>query len=213
VPGDIGEYSSVDEAEKGMAVAYALQASATSLMAPLTSRAFSMPSHEYLIAEAPQARNLAPTRFAAVIEPKTSLAIRIEEHDSKEVSRPEPETIPNAPVAEIATAAVTENVTAEEPKMQVAAAIASDALKTQPVTHASSKKKKIRAARNSKRKRPVASRRSRSRNKRTGRRRGVARVKRVRVASLRPREPKRYRFHANSLSESHHRHMRAASSS
>jgi len=87
VPGDIGEYSSVDEAEKGMAVAYALQASATSLMAPLTSRVFSMPSHEYLVAEAPQARNLAPTKLAAVIEPKTSLAVLIEEHDSKEVAR------------------------------------------------------------------------------------------------------------------------------
>ena len=212
VPGDIGEYSSVEEAEKGMAVAYALQASATSFMAPLTSRVFSTPSHEYLVAEAPQARSLAPTRLAAVIEPKTSLAVLIEEHDSKEVSRPEPETIPNAPVAEIDTAAVTENITAEEPQMQVAAAIASDALKTQPVTHASSKKMLTRSTRSRKRKKKVASRRSQSRNKRTDRRRGVGRVRRVRTASLRPRDPKRYKFHANSISESHHRHMQGASS-
>jgi len=181
-------------------------------MAPLTSRVFSTPSHEYLVAEAPQARSLAPTRLAAVIEPKTSHAVLIEEHDSKEVSRPEPETIPNAPVAEIDTAAVTESVTALAVQKQVTVADASDARNAPPVRRTSSKKKKTRAARNSKRKRTVASRRSQSRNKRTDRRRGVGRVKRVRTASLRPREPKRYRFHANSLSESHHRHMQGASS-
>jgi rare lipoprotein A len=212
VPGDIGEYSSVEEAEKGMAVAYALQASATSLLAPVTSSVFFTPSHEYLVAEAPQARSLAPTRLAAVIEPKSSLDVLIEEHDSKEASEPEPKTIPNAPVAEIDTAAVTESVTALAVQKQVTVADASYARNAPPVRRASSKKKKTRAARNSKRKRIVASRRSQSRNKRTDRRRGVGRVKRVRTASLRRREPKRYRFHANSLSESHHRHMQGASS-
>lgn len=212
VPGDIGEYSSVDEAEKGMAVAYALQASATSLLAPLTSSVFSTPSHEYLVAEAPQARSRAPTRLAAVIEPKTSVAVLIEAHDNEEASEPEPETIPNVSVAEIDIAAVTESVTALAVQKQVTVADASDARNAQPVGRALSKKKKTRSARNSKRKKTVASRRSQSRNKRTDRRRGVGRVKRVRTAALRSREPKRYRFHANSLSESHHRHMRDASS-
>jgi rare lipoprotein A len=212
VPGDIGEYSSVDEAEKGMAVAYALQASATSLLAPLTSSVFSTPSHEYLVAEVPQARSRAPTRLAAVIEPKTSVAVLIEAHDNEEASEPEPETIPNVSVAEIDIAAVTESVTALAVQKQVTVADASEARNAQPVGRALSKKKKTRSARNSKRKKTVASRRSQSRNKRTDRRRGVGRVKRVRTAALRSREPKRYRFHANSLSESHHRHMRDASS-
>jgi rare lipoprotein A len=212
VPGDIGEYSSVDEAEKGMAVAYALQASATSLLAPLTSSVFSTPSHEYLVAEVPQARSRAPTRLAAVIEPKTSVAVLIEAHDNEEASEPEPETIPNVSVAEIDIAAVTESVTALAVQKQVTVADASEARNAQPVGRALSKKKKTRSARNSKRKRTVASRRSQSRNKRTDRRRGVGRVKRVRTAALRSREPKRYRFHANSISESHHRHMRDASS-
>ena len=212
VPGDIGEYSSVDEAEKGMAVAYALQASATSLLAPLTSSVFSTPSHEYLVAEAPQARSHAPTRLAAVIEPKTSVAVLIEAHDNEEASEPEPETIPNVSVAEIDIAAVTESVTALAVQKQVTVADASEARNAQPVGRALSKKKKTRSARNSKRKKTVASRRSQSRNKRTDRRRGVGRVKRVRTAALRSREPKRYRFHANSISESHHRHMRDASS-
>ena len=212
VPGDIGEYSSVDEAEKGMAVAYALQASATSLLAPLTSSVFSTPSHEYLVAEAPQARSRAPTRLAAVIEPKTSVAVLIEAHDNEEASEPEPETIPNVSVAEIDIAAVTESVTALAVQKQVTVADASEARNAQPVGRALSKKKKTRSARNSKRKKTVASRRSQSRNKRTDRRRGVGRVKRVRTAALRSREPKRYRFHANSISESHHRHMRGASS-
>jgi rare lipoprotein A len=212
VPGDIGEYSSVDEAEKGMAVAYALQASATSLLAPLTSSVFSTPSHEYLVAEVPQARSRAPTRLAAVIEPKTSVAVLIEAHDNEEASEPEPETIPNVSVAEIDIAAVTESVTALAVQKQVTVADASEARNAQPVGRALSKKKKTRSARNSKRKKTVASRRSQSRNKRTDRRRGVGRVKRVRTAALRSREPKRYRFHANSISESHHRHMRDASS-
>jgi rare lipoprotein A len=213
VPGDIGEYSSVDEAEKGMAVAYALQASATSLLAPLTSSVFSTPSHEYLVAEVPQARSRAPTRLAAVIEPKTSLAVLIEAHDNEAASEPEPETIPNVSVAEIDIAAVTESVTALAVQKQVTVADASEARNAQPVGRALSKKKKTRSARNSKRKKTVASRRSQSRNKRTDRRRGVGRVKRVRTVALRSREPKRYRFHANSISESHHRHMRAASNS
>ncbi len=212
VPGDIGEYSSVDEAEKGMAVAYALQASATSLLAPVTSSVFSTPSHEYLVAEAPQARSRAPTRLAAVIEPKTSLAVLLEAHDNKEASDPEPETIPNASVAEIDIAAVTESVTALAVQKQVTAADASDARNAQTVGQALSKKKKIGPASNSRHKRKVAVRRPRSRNKRADRRRGVGRSKRARVASVQPRGPRSYKFHANSLSESHHRHMRGASS-
>ena len=212
VPGDIGDYSSVEEAEKGMAVAYALQASATSLLAPLTLSVFSTPSHEYLVAEAPQARSRAPTRLAVAREPKTGLAVLLEVHDTYEAIEPEPETIANAPVAEIDTAAATENVTAKEPQTQVAAAIASDALKTQPVTHASSKMMRTRSTRSRKRKKKVASRRSWSRNNRASRRRSARSSKRMRVASVQPRGPRSYKFHANSISEFQRRHMRRASS-
>jgi rare lipoprotein A len=213
VPGDIGEYSSVEEAEKGMAVAYALKASATSLLAPVTSSVFSAPNHEFLVAEAPQVWSRALTRLASIGAPKSGLAALLEEHDTYEAIEPEPETIANAPVAEIDTAAATENVTAKEPQTQVAAAIASDALKTQPVTRASSKKMRTRSASNSKRKRKVVSHRSQPRNKRAVRRRGAKSVKRVRTAAVGSKQPKRYRFHANSITEFQRRHMRRASSS
>lgn len=213
VPGDIGEYASVEEAEMGMAVAYALQAAATSLLAPVTSRVFSQPDYEFLVANAPQALSDTPTRLAAVRESKTGLAATLDEHDRYEVGETEPETIANAPVAEIDAAPVTESVTAKEPQRQLAAANASAALKTQSVKRASSKKKSSRSTRNSKRKKKVASRRSQSRNKRADRRRSAGRSKKVRVASLQSKEPPRYTFHANSISESHHRHMRGATRS
>lgn len=212
VPGDIGEYSSVEEAEKGMAVAYALQASATSLLAPVTARVFSTHSHEFLVAEAPQARSRGPTRLAAIGVPKVGAAPLVEGYDNHKVSEPEPETITNAPVAEIDTAVVTESVTARAAPRQVADVNASDERKTEPVRRASSKKKKTRSTRSAKRNRKVASRRSQTRAKSADRRRGAEGGKRVRTAAVRKKQPKRYKFHANSLSELHHRHMGRASS-
>ncbi|MGI9403559.1 MAG: RlpA-like double-psi beta-barrel domain-containing protein [Hyphomicrobium sp.] len=211
VPGDIGEYSSVEEAERGMAVAYALQASATSLLAPVTSSVFSTPGYKVLVAQAPQARGQALTRLAAVPKPETGFAADLDNRERYEASEPEPETIANAPVAEIDPAAVTQSVTAKEAQRQVAAANTADALKAQPVRKASSKKKRTPSARSSKRKK-VASRRSQSRKKRAGRRGSSLRNERVRVASVRSRAPQRYKFHARSISESHHRHMQGASS-
>jgi len=65
VPGDIGEYASSEEARTGMAVALALQASAASPLAPVTTaNAFARPGAEPLVAEAPQALGRAPVRFA-----------------------------------------------------------------------------------------------------------------------------------------------------
>lgn len=57
VPGDIGEYASLDEAQTGMAVALALQASAASPLAPVTAaNVFGEEAgDEPLVAEAPQA--------------------------------------------------------------------------------------------------------------------------------------------------------------
>ena len=58
VPGDIGEYASLDEAQTGMAVAIALQASAASPLAPVTAANVFTPdddaNSEPLVAEAPQ---------------------------------------------------------------------------------------------------------------------------------------------------------------
>lgn len=69
VPGDIGEYASLDEAQTGMAVAIALQASAASPLAPVTaSNVFAADDgkeSEPLVAEAPQAMGRSPS-YAAV---------------------------------------------------------------------------------------------------------------------------------------------------
>ncbi len=66
VPGDIGRYSSLDAAERGMAVAMALQASAASPMAPVTAaNAFASHDNEQLVAEAPQALGRAAMALAA----------------------------------------------------------------------------------------------------------------------------------------------------
>ena len=211
VPGDIGEYSSVAEAEKGMAVAYALQASATSLLAPVTSSVFSTPDYKFLVAEAPHARGQFATRLATTSGPKTGLGAILDERSSYEVRETEPKAIATAPVAEIDTTNVIETVAVKEPKVQVAAAIALDATNAKPVTKASSKKKRTGSARNSKRTKKLASRRSQSRTKRADRRRNGAQVKRVRTAAVRSKQPKRYNFHANSISEFHHRHMQGAS--
>jgi len=58
VPGDIGEYDSLDEAQTGMAVALALQASAASPLAPVTASNVFTPDDdkdaEPLVAEAPE---------------------------------------------------------------------------------------------------------------------------------------------------------------
>ena len=213
VPGDIGKYSSVEEAERGMAVAYALQASATSLLAPVTARAFSTPGHKFLVAEAPQARGPALARFAAAYRSKPKAATARDERDQHEVRETAPEAIALAPAAEIDAMTVTESITAKEPPpVRIATAITAAAPKAQPVGKASRKKKSTRSKRSSKRKTTVASRRSQSRNRNARGRRSAGRDKPVRTAALRSKQPRRYKFHANSLAESHHRHMRSASS-
>ncbi|MGI9403434.1 MAG: septal ring lytic transglycosylase RlpA family protein [Hyphomicrobium sp.] len=213
VPGDIGEYSSVEDAERGMAVAYALQASATSLLAPVTSRVFSTPDHKFLVAEAPQERGPALARFAAAYRSTPKVVTALDGGDRYAVREKESETIAATPPKEVNVATVTESVTAREPQVQIAAASAAAAPKAQPVRKASSKKKSSRSKRSSKRKSRVASRRSQSRNRKAAARRSAGRVKPVRTAALRSKQPRRYKFPANSISESHHRHMRSASSS
>ncbi len=69
VPGDIGEYDSLKEAEYGMAVALALQASAASPMAPVTTaNAFGAGTEraEMLVAEAPQSMGRSHLHLAAM---------------------------------------------------------------------------------------------------------------------------------------------------
>jgi len=76
VPGDIGEYPSLKDAQYGMAVALALQASAASPLAPVTTaNAFGAGTEhsEPLVAEAPQAPGRSDTRLAEA-EPTTHLA-------------------------------------------------------------------------------------------------------------------------------------------
>lgn len=76
VPGDIGEYDSLEQAKYGMAVALALQASAASPLAPVTTaNAFASGTDraETLVAEAPQAMGRSHTRIAAA-EPSSHLA-------------------------------------------------------------------------------------------------------------------------------------------
>lgn len=76
VPGDIGRYASLAEAQTGMAVALALQASAASPLAPVTSaNAFArQEAAEPLVAEAPQA--LGRVQVAS-FEPTQSHALDI----------------------------------------------------------------------------------------------------------------------------------------
>ena len=209
VPGDIGEYSSVEEAERGMAVAYALQASATSLLAPVTSSVFSTPGYKSLVGQAPQARSHAQTRLAAVHSPKSGSSTILEQNDRYEAKELEPKTVRTAPIAELEAAAVTTSATAKEPQRQGADAVASDPAKAQPIKRASRIKKKAGSTRNVKRKKKVASRKSQLRNKRTN----LRRTKQVRTAAVRSEQPPRDKFHANSITESHRRHMRDASSS
>ncbi len=76
VPGDIGEYPTLKAAQYGMAVALALQASAASPMAPVTTaNAFAAGTErsEPLVAEAPQALGRTHSRIAA-LEPASHLA-------------------------------------------------------------------------------------------------------------------------------------------
>jgi rare lipoprotein A (peptidoglycan hydrolase) len=76
VPGDIGEYDSLEEAKYGMAVALALQASAASPLAPVTTaNAFASGTDrtETLVAEAPQTMGRSGTRIAAA-EPSNEFA-------------------------------------------------------------------------------------------------------------------------------------------
>jgi hypothetical protein len=77
VPGDIGEYDSLQDARTGMAAALALQASAGSPLAPVTTaNAFARsgkPAAELLVAEAPQALGRVSARIASVEpEPETA---------------------------------------------------------------------------------------------------------------------------------------------
>ena len=69
VPGDIGEYDSLQKAEYGMAVALALQASAASPLAPVTTaNAFATGTErsEMLVADAPQAIGRQNLQFASL---------------------------------------------------------------------------------------------------------------------------------------------------
>jgi rare lipoprotein A (peptidoglycan hydrolase) len=67
VPGDIGEYPTLQKAETGMAVALALQATVASPLAPVTTaNAFARPDAEQLVAEAPQSPRRATVRLASL---------------------------------------------------------------------------------------------------------------------------------------------------
>jgi rare lipoprotein A (peptidoglycan hydrolase) len=75
VPGDIGQYASLDEAQRGMAVVLAFKATTGSPFAPVTTaNAFagqSIGSNDMLVAEAPQS---ARSMTIAYAPPSTSLA-------------------------------------------------------------------------------------------------------------------------------------------
>lgn len=77
VPGDIGEYGSLQDARTGMAAALALQASAGSPLAPVTTaNAFARPGRpaaELLVAEAPQALGRVSATIAS-LEPEQQAA-------------------------------------------------------------------------------------------------------------------------------------------
>lgn len=76
VPGDIGQYASLDEAQRGMAVVLAFKATTGSPFAPVTTaNAFagqSIGSNDMLVAEAPQTMGRAMT--VAYTPPSTPLA-------------------------------------------------------------------------------------------------------------------------------------------
>jgi rare lipoprotein A (peptidoglycan hydrolase) len=76
VPGDIGQYASLDEAQRGMAVVLAFKATTGSPFAPVTTaNAFagqSIGSNDMLVAEAPQ--SMGRTMTIAYTPPSTSLA-------------------------------------------------------------------------------------------------------------------------------------------
>lgn len=76
VPGDIGQYASLDDAQRGMAVVLAFKATTGSPFAPVTTaNAFSGQSvgaGHMLVAEAPQAMGRVTT--VAYVPPQTSLA-------------------------------------------------------------------------------------------------------------------------------------------
>ncbi len=83
VPGDIGEYGSLQQAEYGMAVALALQASAASPMAPVTTaNAFGAGTErsEPLVAEAPQALGRVHTQMAEAEQPSGLESITLGSH-------------------------------------------------------------------------------------------------------------------------------------
>lgn len=76
VPGDIGQYASLDEAQRGMAVVLAFKATTGSPFAPVTTaNAFAgqtIGSNDMLVAEAPQ--SMGRTMTIAYTPPSTSLA-------------------------------------------------------------------------------------------------------------------------------------------
>jgi hypothetical protein len=77
VPGDIGEYPTLQEAETAMAVALALQASAASPLAPVTTaNAFARRDAELLVAEAPQSFGRANVRLAS-LEPQPESGLEL----------------------------------------------------------------------------------------------------------------------------------------
>ncbi len=77
VPGDIGQYASLDEAQRGMTVVLAFKATTGSPFAPVTTaNAFSgqsIGSDDMLVAEAPQ--TIGRTMTIAFTPPSTSLAL------------------------------------------------------------------------------------------------------------------------------------------
>lgn len=78
VPGDIGEYATLQEAETGMAVALALQATAASPLAPVTTaNAFARPDAELLVAEAPQSLGRGRVRVASLPPPDRRNALNL----------------------------------------------------------------------------------------------------------------------------------------
>ncbi len=77
VPGDIGQYASLEQAQTGMAVALALQASAGSPMAPVTTaNAFAQQDTGMIVAEAPQTfgRGLAQVAYVPPVSKVASLS-------------------------------------------------------------------------------------------------------------------------------------------
>lgn len=192
-----------------MAVAYALQASATSLLAPVTSSVFSTPGYKFLVGQAPQPHSHVQTRLAAVHSPKSGSSTILEPNDRYEGKELEAKTVRTGPIAELEAAAATTSATAKEPQRQGADVVASDPAKAQPVKRTSRIKKKARSTRKVKRKKKVAPRKSQLRTKRTN----LRGAKQVRTAAVRSKQPQRDNFHANSITESHRRHMRDASRS